>query len=380
MGGSGATGHTIGEGGATGADGVPRSPVEESVGRSIESILGRIHPAFGAPKPVVPAVSALLAFDGMKAPLVEIKSVVKRFASVEAVAGVSFTVQEGEIFALLGPNGAGKTTLVRMLVGITRPDSGTIAFGDSLSSGHGPYRGRMGYLPEERGLYLDRPTIQTLAYLGALRGLSRSRAEASARAWLDRLGLADRATHKIETLSKGNQQRVQIVAAILHKPALAILDEPFSGLDPINQDAVVDLIRELRSEGMTVLLSAHQMDLVERLADRVLLMNRGQELVAGTVPELRARYQGAPSIRLDVVGEINLDALRAHPAIADARIEEDGAVTVVSREGEDLTAAVAHAASVVSLRGIHSERPRLHDIYVRAVREHERRMETRSVS
>jgi len=313
-------------------------------------------------------------------PLVVVEQVVKRFASVDAVAGVSFSVREGEIFALLGPNGAGKTTLARMLVGITRPDSGTIAFAASLSSGPGPDRGRMGYLPEERGLYLDRPTIQTLAYLGALRGLSRSHAESSARSWLDRLGLADRASHKIETLSKGNQQRVQIVAAILHKPALAILDEPFSGLDPINQDAVVDLIRELRSEGMTVLLSAHQMDMVERLADRVLLLNRGQELVAGTVPELRERYQGTPSLRLDVEGDVDLGALRAHPAIADARIEEDGTVTVVSREGEGLSAAVAHAASVVRIQGIHSERPRLHDIYVRAVRDHERRMETGRVS
>lgn len=327
----------------------------------------------------MPAASALLAFGGMNTPpLVVIDKVVKRFASVEAVAEISFSVREGEIFALLGPNGAGKTTLVRMLVGITRPDSGTITFADSLTSAHGPDRGRMGYLPEERGLYLDRPTVQTLAYLGALRGLSRSRAEVAARAWLERLGLADRSTHKIETLSKGNQQRVQIVAAILHKPSLAILDEPFSGLDPINQDAVVDLIRELRSEGMTVLLSAHQMDLVERLADRVLLMNRGKELVAGTVPDLRARYQSAPSLRLDVTGEIDLGALRAHSAIADARIEEDGAVTVVPRGEGDLSAAVAHAASLVRIVGIHSERPRLHDIYVRAVRDHERRLETGS--
>jgi ABC-2 type transport system ATP-binding protein len=305
--------------------------------------------------------------------LLEFDRVTKRYATVDALRDVSFRVSEGEIFALLGPNGAGKTTAVRMLVGITKPDSGSIRLelpGDERSPASVRMRSRLGYLPEERGLYVDRPALATLAYFGTLRGMARSDAEASAREWLERLGLGDRASDKIETLSKGNQQRVQIIAAILHRPTLAVLDEPFSGLDPVHQDTVVSLIHELRGKGMAVLLSAHQMDLVERLADRVLLLSRGREVISGTIEELRSRFRGRPSLRFELEGPIDPAPLRGDPAIADATVEDDGSLRVVATH-DDLSEALRHVASLGGVRAVTTERPRLHDIYVRAVRESE---------
>ena len=227
----------------------------------------------------------------MSQPIVRVDRVEKSFDSVKAVDGISFEVQPGEIFALLGPNGAGKSTLVRMLLGILRPDAGTISY----SLGNPPEPRDLGYLPEDRGLYKDVPVLRTLTYFGTLRGMDRSAAETAAREWLGRLSLAERATDKLETLSKGNQQKVQFIASILHRPRFAVLDEPFSGLDPLNQSFFLDLLRELRDGGTTILLSAHQMELIERTADRVLLMGRGREVLSGTIEEVLR--SGDPSRR-----------------------------------------------------------------------------------
>ncbi|HEY8503778.1 MAG TPA: ATP-binding cassette domain-containing protein, partial [Gemmataceae bacterium] len=219
-------------------------------------------------------------------PILQAEQVCKSFKEVRAVRDVSFAVRRGEVFALLGPNGAGKTTLVRMILGIIRPDDGTITFrihGDAAP----PSPADLGYLPEDRGLYKDIPILRTLVYFGMLRGMTRAAARKEAEFWLERMGLRPRANDKLETLSKGNQQKVQFVSAVLHRPAFAVLDEPFSGLDPLNQDFFLELLRELRDSGMTVLLSAHQMALVEQVADRVFLMNHGREVRCGTLAELR---------------------------------------------------------------------------------------------
>ncbi len=215
-----------------------------------------------------------------------ITDVEKRYATVLAVDGISLDVHEGELVALLGPNGAGKTTLLRMLVGITRPDRGTIAWPGAGSARLAP--ADLGYLPEDRGLYQDIPVVRTLAYFARLRGVPAAEADRSAREWLERLGLAERAGERLGALSKGNQQKVQFAAAVLHRPRFAILDEPFSGLDPLNQELFLDLVRGLRSAGTTVLFSAHQMALVERLADRVFVMHRGRELLHGATRDLVA--------------------------------------------------------------------------------------------
>lgn len=216
-------------------------------------------------------------------PFLRIDRVEKRYATVQAVAGISLDVHSGEMVALLGPNGAGKTTLIRMLVGITRPDAGRILWDGAASA---LPAAALGYLPEDRGLYQDVPVRSTLAYFARLRGVPRAEAERQAEAWLERFELRDRGGERLSALSKGNQQKVQFAAAVLHRPRFAILDEPFSGLDPINQELFLALVRELRDQGTTILFSAHQMSLVERLADRVFVVHRGRELLHGTTAEL----------------------------------------------------------------------------------------------
>ena len=236
------------------------------------------------------------------APILSIDGVTKRFGPIAAVDGVSLQVAPGEILALLGPNGAGKTTLIRMIVGLIRPDEGRVTHSLGGADATSPPRHALGYLPEERGLYQDMPILRTLAYFGALHGMSRDEARAAAGPWLARLGLDARGADKVKTLSKGNQQKVQWIAAVLHGPKLAILDEPFSGLDPVNQELFLDLIRELRDGGTTVLFSAHQMALVERLADRLFLVHRGREVLHGTIPELRRQGASLHELYLRAVG------------------------------------------------------------------------------
>lgn len=224
-------------------------------------------------------------------PLLSVEGVSKSFKTVTAVDDLSFSVEPGQIFALLGPNGAGKSTMVRMLCGITFPDEGRIefSFSDRKRPQNGVPQQRLGYLPEERGLYTDKSLLENLTYFASLRGIPPKEAQPQALGWLERFGLAERSGDKVNSLSKGNQQKVQFVAAILHRPELAILDEPFSGFDPVNQDLVLNMIRELRDEGLTIILSAHQMDLVESLADRIMLMHEGRDVLSGTMGEIRNR-------------------------------------------------------------------------------------------
>jgi ABC-2 type transport system ATP-binding protein len=244
-------------------------------------------------------------------PLLSVRHVVKRFVSTTAVNDVSFDLHSGEVFALLGPNGAGKTTLLRMLLGLMYPDAGEIRFADGVPLPPS----QIGYLPEDRGLYQDVPVLRTLIYFGRLRGMTRTDAQQSAERWLERLDLHDRRGELLKALSKGNQQKVQFISAVLHAPRLAVLDEPFSGLDPLNQDLFLTLFRELRAAGTTILLSAHQMQLVERSADRLLVMNRGRVVLAGTLDELRARHG-------DAAGALNLHDVYVAAVGSDALAEE----------------------------------------------------------
>lgn len=298
--------------------------------------------------------------------LLEATDVEKQFESVRAVDGLSFHVAPGEIFALLGPNGAGKTTMVRMLMGILRPDSGAITF--RLAGTAAPPSSReLGYLPEDRGLYRDIPVERTLTYFGRLRGMSRAAARAAGLAWLERLGLGDRAKDKLDTLSKGNQQKVQFISSILHRPRFAVLDEPFSGLDPLNQNLFLDLLRDLRRDGMTILLSAHQMPLVERLADRVLLMNRGKQVLQGTLPELRHAVQAGTRLRFQVRGEVEAGAAAGLPGLAGVRVVSSNAFEGQVEESRPLNEVLQGVAARFEILGVHSEQLTLHDIYVRAL-------------
>ncbi len=300
-------------------------------------------------------------------PVIDVARVSKRFGAVVAVRDVSLQVRPGEVLALLGPNGAGKTTLVRMLVGIFRPDEGTVTHHLAGASSATPPRRELGYLPEERGLYQDMPVLPTLAHFGTLRGMSRRDAEQAALPWLERLGLADRAREHVKTLSKGNQQKVQFVAAVLHRPRLAVLDEPFSGLDPLNQDLFVEMIRELRDAGTTVLFSAHQMPLVERLADRVFLMSRGREVLQGSMAELRSRWATGDRLVIGAPGAASATFLADHPAVERLERAGDGEVRLRLRAGSavgDLLRTIGERLQVTHIR---SEAVTLHEIYVQTV-------------
>jgi ABC-2 type transport system ATP-binding protein len=204
------------------------------------------------------------------------------------VNDVSFDVSAGEIFALLGPNGAGKTTLIRMITDIVRPDAGAITFGGR--SVGGPDRPRTAYLPEERGLYRKVRVIDALAYYGELKDMSASDARREAIELLEEFGLAAWAKKQVSALSKGMQQKLQLCTALIGKPELLILDEPFSGLDPINVQVLEDVLRRRRAEGSTVLLSTHQMNKVEQQCDRALMINRGLMVLYGQVGEIRRQY------------------------------------------------------------------------------------------
>ena len=302
--------------------------------------------------------------------IVRVDAVSKYFGGRAAVQRLSFTVRAGEIFALLGPNGAGKTTCVRMLAGIIRPDEGMIAIAldGRVTSALPP--ATSAYLPEDRGLYRDIPVLRTLVYFGRLRGLERHEAERRAMEWLVRMGLADRAHERVDALSKGNQQRVQVVASLIHAPALAILDEPFSGLDPVSQEFFLDLVRELRARGTTIILSAHQMDLVERVADRILLMNRGREILSGSVHELHDTLDPRERVRLGLPPDADLTLLSS-----DADVEEllqvDGGVEVALRQDAELSRFVARTFASLPVGAVSSERARLHDLFIRAVKQDE---------
>jgi ABC-2 type transport system ATP-binding protein len=219
----------------------------------------------------------------------------KSYGDTIALRGVSFEVRQAEVFGLLGPNGAGKTTLMRILMDILRPDAGSIRlFGEERRREH---LDRVGYLPEERGLYTKQPVLEVMTYFGALKGLARAEARRRAKDWLERIELAETAKWRVERLSKGMSQKVQIAATLLADPEICVLDEPRSGLDPVNARLVDDLIRERRERGRTTILSTHQMSQVETLCDRVALIDHGRLMVYGGVQEVRERYS-LPEVRV----------------------------------------------------------------------------------
>jgi len=216
----------------------------------------------------------------------EIEAIAKRYGDVVAVHDLTFEVRAGELFGFVGRNGAGKTTAMRIVLGILAPDAGSVQFeGTPLTF---EARRHIGYMPEERGLYPKMRLDEQLAYLAELHGLTGSAARTSAKTWLERFGLAERASDEVQALSLGNQQRVQLAAALVFGPNLLVLDEPFSGLDPVAVDVMSAVLREQADAGLPVIFSSHELELVERLCDRVGIIDRGRMVACGTVTELRA--------------------------------------------------------------------------------------------
>jgi ABC-2 type transport system ATP-binding protein len=224
----------------------------------------------------------------------------KEFDTVVAVDDVSFEVPRGQIFGLLGPNGAGKTTTIRVVLNILEADGGQVLFdGKPFSK---TLRGGVGYLPEERGLYKKSKLLDTVVYLGELRGMSRPKARDAALRWLTRLELADQAGRRLQEFSKGNQQKIQFVAAVMHDPDLVILDEPFSGLDPVNQELFKGILLELKQGGKAVIFSTHQMEQAEKLSDDLCLINRGRVVLQGSVRDVKRRH-GSNTLAVEFEGD-----------------------------------------------------------------------------
>lgn len=229
--------------------------------------------------------------------MLRLDDLVRRFGDVTALDGLSFTVGPGQMFGFVGSNGAGKTTAMRIVMGVDDPDRGEVRF-DGVPVDRQARR-RFGYMPEERGLYPKTPADRQLAYLGRLHGMGQVEAAAAADRWLGRLGLGDRRSDPVEKLSLGNQQRVQLAAALVHDPVLLVLDEPFSSLDPTGVDALSAVLREQASAGVPVVFSSHQLELVERLCDAVAIIDAGRLVASGTVDDLRTRGR-RPVLRVQV--------------------------------------------------------------------------------
>ncbi len=236
-------------------------------------------------------------------PAIEVEHVTKSYASRVVVDDVSFSVGEGEIFGLIGPNGAGKTTTIRMAMDVIKPDSGRMKIlGEELNEAT---KNRLGYLPEERGLYKKLRVMDSIVYLASLKGQSRRKAEQRADELLSQTGMLPNKTKKIEELSKGMSQIVQFIVTIVHDPELIILDEPFSALDPVNTEILKTMIVGLRGRGKTVVLSTHQMNQVEELCDRVLMIDHGRVVLYGGLREVKAKFRGN-SVIVDCEGELPL--------------------------------------------------------------------------
>ncbi len=234
-------------------------------------------------------------------PALEVRHLAKRYATVQAVNDLSFEVRRGEIFGLLGPNGAGKTTTIRMILDIIKPSAGEIAIlGGPMTEAT---KERIGYLPEERGLYEDMTLLDTILFLGQLKGLSRKVAQTKAEHYLRQVNLWDARKRKIGALSRGMNQKAQFVAATIHEPELIIIDEPFSGLDPVNARVVKELLYTMRARGMAIIMCTHQMHQVEEMCERILLIDRGQQVLYGPLQDIRRRF-AANRVAVDLQGEL----------------------------------------------------------------------------
>ena len=293
--------------------------------------------------------------------MLKVTNLRKAYDTVVAVDGVTFSVQAGELFGLLGPNGAGKTTTIRTVLNIIAPDSGTIAFDGK------PFSPEMwnilGYLPEERGLYRKSKILNTILYFASLKGLHARDAKPLAQYWLERFGLKEMAHRKVEELSKGNQQKVQLICSILHRPRLLILDEPFSGLDPVNQILLKDILLELRRQDTAIVFSTHQMEQVEKMCDNICLINKGKKVLDGSLHEIKKRY-GTNSIHLEYDGDGSF--LKEIPFVRRADVYQNYAeleLTDIRRSGELLS----KLDNKLDLRKFEVVEPSLNSIFINVV-------------
>ena len=286
---------------------------------------------------------------------VEVSHVSKSFNGQSVVKNISFDIAPGEVFGLIGPNGAGKTTIIRMLLDILKPDSGEIRILDSLLSER--TKDRIGYLPEERGMYRRLTVMDTLVYLGALKN---KHSKERALELLEKMEMVSHKDKKISELSKGMAQKIQIIAAIIHDPEFIILDEPFSGLDPVNMKLVKDLILELGKKGKTILISTHMMDQVERMCERIFMINKGTGVLYGSIGEIKSRY-GKNTIFLEFDGELKKIA-------GVKKINQSGNYAeLILDDGADMQNVLKTIVSEVRVNKFEISAPSLNEIFIQVV-------------
>jgi ABC-2 type transport system ATP-binding protein len=290
--------------------------------------------------------------------ILAVRDVRKTFGDVRAVDGISFTVRRGAITGLLGRNGAGKTTTIRMITGIFLPDSGSI---DWLADDNGvPFRDRIGYLPEERGLYKQMKVVELLLFLAEIKGRKPADAKSKIDHWLQRLELTEKRDAKVEELSKGNQQKVQLIGTLLHDPDLIILDEPQSGLDPVNMVLIRKLLRDLRDEGKTILLSTHMMAEAERMADEIILIHRGKVVLEGSLDQVRRSF-GRNTLHIDFDGDGSF--LANLPQVVKASIQNHSAELGLS-DGADPQQILEASMARLRIRKFEIAAPSLEEIFI----------------
>jgi len=270
--------------------------------------------------------------------IVELNNIRKVYDTKVAVEGLSLSIEPGTMFGLLGPNGSGKTSSIRMMIGMTMPDSGSVSLFDQPFSRSALHR--VGYLPEERGLYKKMKVLDQLIFLGRLHGLSEDTARTRSLAWCERIEITEAIGKKTEELSKGMQQKIQFIAALLHDPELIIMDEPMSGLDPVNAALLQQTLIDLRKEGKAVLFSTHRMDQVEKMCDSIALISRGKLLLSGSMREVKGGY---PRNRLQVAFT-GSDSFIHHPAVAEARVH-DGVADITLHDASAAQQILADALS-----------------------------------
>ena len=298
--------------------------------------------------------------------ILEALDVRKAYANHVALSGVSLAIPEGSIFGLLGPNGAGKTSLIRIITQITGADEGEIRFrGERLNPSH---IAQIGYLPEERGLYKKMKVGEQLLYLAQLRGLSRADATARIKQWLSRFDIKEWANKNVEDLSKGMQQKVQFIATVLHDPKLIILDEPFSGFDPINANLIKDEILELRNQGATIIFSTHRMESVEEMCDNIALINRSRKVLDGPIGVIRDQFK---TNTYEVEGRGKL--ILAHPdfEVVEQKERENGHfyARVQLHDGVRPNDLLRYLIGTVEVEAFREQIPSINEIFIRRVRE-----------
>ena len=281
-------------------------------------------------------------------PTVELVRVCKSYDRQIAVDDLTFQIEAGRIFGLLGPNGAGKTSTIRMMIGITLPDSGQVlTFGQPFQRSS---LQRIGYLPEERGLYKKMKVLEQLVFIAELHGVAASSAAVKAREWCERLEIADAMHKKVEELSKGMQQKIQFIAALLHEPEFIIMDEPFSGLDPVNASLLKDVLLELKNGGKTVLFSTHRMDQVEKLCDSICLIDKGKAVLQGDLKEIKGRF-GRSHVQIEYEGD-------------NGFLQQSGLVQSFNNYGNYVEVRMAPGADAQQLLRLASERSRINKFEV----------------